>query len=119
VIAALGSPVLDQPDEVTRCVRPARRHRPGLDVPLEVVRGRLVDPGPRLVAVFFGDHRGGRSARRSRRRMVDGEYPDCSSHRSTPNEGPWETRKSAAGLMWLRHSEPLPSSPACSAMMIG
>ena len=51
--------------------------------------------------------------------MVDGEYPLCSSHRSDPNDGPRETRKSAAGLMWSRHSATFPPRPDCSAITIG
>ncbi len=41
-----------------RRVRPGRGHVPGLDAALEVVGGRLVEPGPGLVAVLGGD--GGR-----------------------------------------------------------
>ncbi len=50
---------LGQPDEVARRVGPAGGDRPGLDVALEVVRGRLVDLRPGEVAVLRGDGRGG------------------------------------------------------------
>ena len=43
--------------------------------------------------------------------IVDGEKPDCSSHRSTPNDGPLATRKSAAGRMWPVYSVVSPPSP--------
>ena len=34
--------------------------------------------------------------------MVEGENPDCSSHRSLPNDGPCATTKFAAGTMcWV------------------
>ena len=51
--------------------------------------------------------------------IVDGEKPDCSSHRSEPSDGPLATRKSAAGRMCCRHSAVSPASPDCSAIRIG
>ena len=50
--------------------------------------------------------------------MVEGEKPRCSSHRSEPNDGPWATRKSAAGLMWSRSSDAV-VRPSWSAIRIG
>src|ERR1700692_2531956 len=44
--------------------------------------------------------------------IVDGENPACSSQRSTPEDGPLATRKSAAGRMWLCHNVVSPPSPA-------
>ena len=44
--------------------------------------------------------------------MVDGEWPPCSSHRSDPKDGPWETTKSAAFLTWSVHSARSPWRPA-------
>src|ERR1041384_8379715 len=51
--------------------------------------------------------------------IVDGEKPDCSSHRSTPNDGPCATTKSAAGLMWSFHSAASPARPDSQAIRIG
>ena len=50
---------LGQPDEVARGVRTGGGHRPGLDVPLEVVGGGLVEPGPGGVTVAGGNGRRG------------------------------------------------------------
>src|SRR6476620_9642321 len=36
--------------------------------------------------------------------MVEGEKPDCSSHRSEPNDGPRARMKLAAGLMCCSNS---------------
>ena len=36
--------------------------------------------------------------------IVEGEKPDCSSQRSTPSDGPWATRKSAAGMTCFVYS---------------
>src|SRR5262249_35924028 len=105
-------------DEVPRRVRPAGRYRPGLHRALEVVRGRLVDPRPRRVMVLPGNHRPAVSPAISAA-MVDGEYPDCSSHRSAPQGGPRPAGKSAAGRMWSPHRAPSPPRPACNAITIG
>lgn len=51
--------------------------------------------------------------------MVEGEKPVCSSHRSTPSDGPWATRNSAAGFTWSSYRAWSPPRPDCQAIRIG
>ncbi len=51
--------------------------------------------------------------------IVETEYPDCSSQRSTPKDGPCAIRKSAAGLMWPDQRAESPPRPDRYAIRIG